>query len=1513
MTAPLDDEIAELQRANAALGQQLDEQRAERDAALAREAALAEVLDVINRSPGDPRPVFEAILEKAHSLCGAAIGNLVIHEGGSFRAVASHGFPETVAEMFRQPFPAGRHQQRLLRGERFVHVADLRVSEARLDSKMRRALRDSTDVRSLLLVPLRKDGALLGFISANWCEVRPSLETEIVLLESFAAQAVIAIENARLLGELRQRTDELATRNTQFSERIEQQSATIDVLKAMSDSSGDTQPVFELITRHARQLCGSLASMLFEFDGEQLHLRAWGGWNEAAAEGFVRKFPMRPDRDTANGRAVLERQIVHVRDVDKDPELSPTVPAMGVRSTVAVPLLRDGLAIGTIALGSSTTGGFSDTQVELLTIFAEQAVIAITSAETYRALQMRTGDLQQSLEHQTATSDVLRVISRSTFDLAPVFQAVVETAARLCHADQAAIYRHRDGAYRWAASYSNTPEYERIEREVVIHPGPGTLVGRVARDGRTVQILDAWTDPLYEAKDDARVGGIRTLLGVPLLRDGVVIGVIGLARRRIEPYTDAQIQLVSTFADQAVIAIENTRLLTEQQEALEQQTATSEVLQVINSSPGDLMPVFEAILDKAHRICGAVVGSLSIYDGEYFRALATHGFPEGHTALSRRPFRPSLGHQALLRGERLAHIPDVKAVDAGSATEGTRSLIENTDVRTGLWVPLRKDNILLGCISSFRLEVRPFSEKEIALLENFAAQAVIAMENARLLNELRQRTGDLQESLEYQTATSDVLKLISRSTFDLQPVLDTLVETAARLCRADMASINNRDGDVYRPAANFAFSPELLAAWRHHMYEPGRTSITGRTLLERDVVHIADLAADPEYEVSEFITVGKVRTALGVPLLREGEPIGVLFLGRLRIEPFTERQIELVRTFADQAVIAIENTRLLTEQREALEQQTATAEVLQVINSNPGNLAPVFDALLEKALRLCEAASGTLWRYDDESMYWAASRGLSSEATDDWDQPWVPEPDSAMGQVVQGAAMIHIADVADTDAYRSKIFSRVALVEGLGARTALWVALRKDDVLLGVFMIYRREVRPFTDKQIALVQNFAAQAEIAMENARLLDEIRRRQDELRITFENMGDGVAMFDETPRLVAWNRKFQEILDVPDGVLAEHRTYEDYIRYLTERGEFGPNADPEEQIRRLQARAGQSTVRERTRPDGRVIEIRHNPVPGGGFVLIYADITERKRSEAELRGARDAAEEASRTVEAAYRDLKATQANLIQAEKMASLGQLTAGIAHEIKNPLNFVNNFASLSVELLAELKETAAPGFAALPEDRRANIEDVSGLLTSNLQKIVEHGKRADGIVKSMLEHSRGASGERRSVDLNTLVDEALNLAYHGARAQDQSFNVTLERDFGVEIAPIELAPQEMTRVFLNLFSNGFYATRKRAGGNTVGFESTVKVMTRDLGDAVEVRVRDNGIGIPAGIKDKLFQPFFTTKPTGEGTGLGLSISYDIVTQQHGGTITVESEPAKFTEFTITLPRLSAAVGERVQA
>jgi signal transduction histidine kinase len=601
--------------------------------------------------------------------------------------------------------------------------------------------------------------------------------------------------------------------------------------------------------------------------------------------------------------------------------------------------------------------------------------------------------------------------------------------------------------------------------------------------------------------------------------------------------------------------------------------------------------------------------------------------------------------------------------------------------------------------------------------------------------------------------------------------------------------------------------------------------------------------------------------------------------------------------FAAQAVIAMENARLLTEQREALEQQTATAEVLQVINSSPGDLTPVFDAILEKAHSLCGAATGSLQLCDSEFFRAVATRGMPEELANILRQP---RRSGIRDAFLHDAPFVQIADIADP--VLSGGDKTLAAVHDIaGVRTLLRVPLRKDDALLGVIIAGRREVRPFSRQEISLLQSFAAQAVIAMDNARLLDQIRQRQEELRITFENMGDGVALFDETRHLVASNRRFQDMLDVPNDVISARPAFADYIRYLADRGEYGPDA--EEHVQRLLSVGGQPATFERTRPNGRIIEVRSNPVPSGGFVVIYSDITERKRSEEEIRAARDAAEEASRTIEAAYRDLKAAQANLVQAEKMASLGQLTAGIAHEIKNPLNFVNNFASLSVDLLDELKQIAAPGFAMLDEAARIEIDDLSRTISGNLEKINEHGQRADGIVRSMLEHSRGSSGERRPVDLNILVDEALNLAYHGARAQDQSFDVTLQRDFDAGITPITLVPQDVTRVLLNLCSNGFYAARRRKGMEaTAGFEPTLRVATRELGDGVEIRVHDNGIGIAEEVKDKLFQPFFTTKPTGEGTGLGLSISYDIVTQQHGGSITVDSKVGDYSEFTIRLPR-----------
>jgi two-component system, NtrC family, sensor kinase len=797
-------------------------------------------------------------------------------------------------------------------------------------------------------------------------------------------------------------------------------------------------------------------------------------------------------------------------------------------------------------------------------------------------------------------------------------------------------------------------------------------------------------------------------------------------------------------------------------EALAQQEASAEILQTINASPGDLAPVFDAMLEKAVRLCEFPFAALWTYDGAGFDPVAFHNMPAPFEAFLRERTPPGL--EALRDSAGPIHLADVTATELAQRDPAlTRRIQELGGVRTLLLVPLRKDNALLGAFVAYRQEVRPFTDKQIALLQNFAAQAVIAMENARLLGELRQRTTDLQEALEYQTATSEVLQVISRSAFDLDAVLRTVVSTAVQLCGGEYGVIFRNDGGEYRFAAGIGNSPEYEESERRSLIRPGRGTIIGRAALVGCAVQIADALTDPDYEGKAEAATINARTMLGVPLLREGQVIGAFGLARNRVEVFSPREVELVTTFADQAAIAIENSRLLGELRESLEQQQAIAEVLGVINANPGNLQPVFDAILEKAHRLCDSGHGTLFLRDGDFFRPAAMRGVP-DAIAERLRAGVVGPDVPVSApLLKGERFVRIIDTAQVD------HPMMRLAHASGVRTLLSVPLRKGDEVLGMIVAARFVAPSFSGKQISLLENFAAQAVIAMDNARLLEEIR------------------------------------------------------------------------------------------------------------------------------DARDAAEKA-------LAELSATQQQLVVQQKMAALGQLTAGIAHEIKNPLNFVNNFAGVSNELLAELKTAAAPALETLDADTRADIGETFDMLAGNLDKIAEHGRRADGIVRSMLEHSRGGSGERRAVDLNALVDEALNLAYHGARAQDQNFNITLERDFAPAMAPIELVPQDATRVFLNLFGNGFYAATKKARAADGGFRPALRVATRDLGEAVEVTVRDNGTGIAPEIRNKLFQPFVTTKPTGEGTGLGLSISWDIVTHQHGGTIEVASEAGEFTEFTIRLPR-----------
>ena len=565
-------------------------------------------------------------------------------------------------------------------------------------------------------------------------------------------------------------------------------------------------------------------------------------------------------------------------------------------------------------------------------------------------------ELAEAREQQTATSEVLRVISGSPGDLRPVFEAILANAARLCEAEFSNLLLAEGDAFRHVASHGAPPKYlEARRRQPLIGVRPGAALDRLVKTKQVVHIADLVTERASDSGVLAKLAGARTLLAVPMLKDGELIGQIGIYRREVRPFTEKQIELVANFANQAVIATENTRLLNELRGSLQQQTATSEVLQVISSSPGDLAPVFQVMLENATRVCDAKFGNMLLFEGGAFRTVALHNAPRAFAeARQRTPVLrplPGTGLERVIATKQTVETADAQAEPAYHADPDRAAFLKLAGARTFVTVPMLKENELVGAIAIYRQEVRPFTPKQIELITNFAKQAVIAIENTRLLNELR-------ESLQQQTATADVLKVISRSAFDLQLVLNTLIESAVRLCEADMGSINRQRGDVYHQVANFGHSPALDKFMETHPLEISRGTVVGRTVLEGRTVHIPDVQADPEYTFLEAARVGGLHTMLGIPLLREGTPIGVIVLQRKSVQPFTEKQIELATTFADQAVIAIENVRLFDEVQartrelsEALDQQMATSEVLQVISSSPGELQPVFEAMLQNSIR----------------------------------------------------------------------------------------------------------------------------------------------------------------------------------------------------------------------------------------------------------------------------------------------------------------------------------------------------------------------------------------------------------------------------------------------------------------------------------------------------------------------------------------------------------------------------------
>jgi two-component system NtrC family sensor kinase len=774
-----------------------------------------------------------------------------------------------------------------------------------------------------------------------------------------------------------------------LAESVTQQAATSDILRVISQSPTDVRPVFDAIVLNAVRLFRCDLAFFLRRHGNTFSQAALVGSDGSHIPLDPAALPIDPEINFPS-RTIVSKKNLHLPDwsaIDLPEHERRIHETYGINSSLFLPLLlRGGECFGLLALASKRSRIFGKSEISLAESFRDQAVIAIENVRLFEQVQAKTRDLSESLQQQTATADVLKVISRSVFDLQTVLDTLVESAYRLCGASLGLLYLKGEEAFECKAiAGAGVDVASPYFKGRPIRAGRATSAERVIMTGEVQSVTDFFSDPYFDPKAleiirnaasaGSNLGLLRSTLGVPMMRDGAVVGVLVIASSQTGPFPQRQIELLQTFADQAVIAIENARLFDEVQaktrdltEALTYQTGSSNILSVIASSPTDVGPVLRAIVESACELCEAVDAIVQLMDGDSLRSSAHHGpIP---LDMERWPIsRKWVSGRAFLE-QKPVHVRDLLSAEGDEFPE-TRQRTPRTGTRSILSVPLLREGKSLGTIVLRRTEVHPFGDKQIALLQTFADQAVIAIENVRLFDEVQARTDDLRESLQQQTATADVLQVISRAAFDLNPVFETVAESSVKLCGSERALIFRFDGEMLRVCAAFNAPHHLMEWLERNPVRPGRHSVAARAALERRTIHVQDVRADQEHTYGAK-DVEPFRTVLGVPMLKGNDLRGVILVYHNEVRPFTEKQIALVETFADQAVIAIENARLFEQVQEktadlteSLEQQTATSQVLQVISSTPGELEPVFKSMLENATRICGANFGQMNLYAD--------------------------------------------------------------------------------------------------------------------------------------------------------------------------------------------------------------------------------------------------------------------------------------------------------------------------------------------------------------------------------------------------------------------------------------------------------------------------------------------------------------------------------------------------------------------